>query len=677
MKKIDLHIHTSPSSFERNFNFSIDTLKEYVDVNKLNIIAITNHNLFDKEQFENITSLVNCTVLPGVEIDIESSHMLVIAPKDKIEELNNSCSLLSNYIKSESDSISYSDFISIFSNYRDYILIPHIKKNPSMKSTTIEKFGEILNIGEVKSAKKFESTKKEETFYAPVLFSDIRMEDVYKNDKGIYDFPSKNTYVDINTDEFSVLKNALSDKNKVFLSENKKADEFSYLSDGTTASTKLNVIIGKRSSGKTYNLKHIYSSKDNKDDNIKYIEQFSLTGKSEESKFKDLVKEEQQKIISNYLEPLRKLTDRVLNINNEELNNIDKYLTSLKEFATNQSLQDSYSKTKLFNEVKYDFLDNFDTKKVINALSVVLDSEHNEDLINKYIDKKQIITLINELVDRRRNEYLEYKLKQKTDSIVTIIKDKLTSKSSMVNVSEVNLYEAAKELILVDKYNSLINKLKTRNNICELDVYRFKLIVEKNKFSSVGDVKHELSTSTGLNTQFTKYYETNPFEFIKSLETAGIDRSILYKSLISFNVKVINEQGNELSGGERAEYNLLREIKGSDNYDILLLDEPEASFDNPFIKDYIIEIIKEISNKTTVFITTHNNSLGMLMKPNKIIYTANEDNTFKVYTAEFGSKHLTTVNNESKISYDTIMEVMEAGVDAYEKRREIYETIKD
>ena len=119
----------------------------------------------------------------------------------------------------------------------------------------------------------------------------------------------------------------------------------------------------------------------------------------------------------------------------------------------------------------------------------------------------------------------------------------------MVNVSEVNLFEAAKELILVDKYNSLINKLKTRNNICELDVYRFKLIVEKNKFSSVGDVKHELSTSTGLNTQFTKYYETNPFEFIKSLETAGIDRSILYNYLISFNVKVINEQGNEFSGG--------------------------------------------------------------------------------------------------------------------------------
>ena len=113
------------------------------------------------------------------------------------------------------------------------------------------------------------------------------------------------------------MKQALSDKNKVFISENKKADEFSYLPDGTTASTKLNVIIGKRSSGKTYNLEHIYSSKDNRSENIKYVPQFSLTGKSEESKFKELVKDEQQRIISNYLEPLRKLTDRILDIDND------------------------------------------------------------------------------------------------------------------------------------------------------------------------------------------------------------------------------------------------------------------------------------------------------------------------------------------------------------------------
>ena len=65
------------------------------------------------------------------------------------------------------------------------------------------------------------------------------------------------------------------------------------------------------------------------------------------------------------------------------------------------------------------------------------------------------------------------------------------------------------------------------------------------------------------------------------------------------------------------------------------------------------------------------------MKPNKLIYTANEDNVFKVYTGEFGSKTLSTVNNDSIMSYDTIMEVMEAGSEAYNERRNIYETFEN
>ena len=70
MKKIDLHIHTSSSEYERSIIFSMDTIIEYVEFNKLDIIAITNHNHFDKQQFELIESSLNCVVYPGVEIDI-------------------------------------------------------------------------------------------------------------------------------------------------------------------------------------------------------------------------------------------------------------------------------------------------------------------------------------------------------------------------------------------------------------------------------------------------------------------------------------------------------------------------------------------------------------------------------------------------------------------------------
>lgn len=667
LKKIDLHIHTSPSNYERNFNFSLDKLKEYVAKTQLDIIAITNHNHFNKEQFELISSNLNCSVYPGVEVDLESSHILVIFPKDKIDELEIACNILVGKINSENDSITFDEFVSIFPNYRDYILIPHIKKDPAMKTITLEKFNGTIKTGEVKSAKKFEVTKKDNNSLVPVFFSDVRAEDILDN------FPTKYTYVDIISDEYGILKNALCDKTKVFISSNKNNEEFAFLPDGTLASTKLNVIMGKRSSGKTYNLKQINNSEDT--NNIKFVTQFSLTGKSEEEKFKELTEKEQETVINDYLKPLKKLVDTALEIDETSDTELENYLNTLKEHATNQYLQDSYSKAKLFNETEFSFLDNLDTRKVINAITVILDSKHNADIIEKYLSKNSLISLLKELIENRKKEYLEYKLKKETDNTVKVIKRKLNSKSSMISISEVDFYKAFKNKTIKDKFNHFVNKLKVEKSIYNLDIYRFKLFINKKPFKNVQELKNKLKTTVALADTFRTYDE--PYDFIHQLSNLGIPKSNIYKSLLDFDIKVMNEKGNELSGGERAEYNLLREIKGSEQYDILLLDEPEASFDNPFIKDYIIDIIKSISQKTTVFITTHNNSLGVLIRPDKLIYTSCDEDGFKVYTGEFGSKNLTTVNGDSIISYDTILNVMEAGEQAYKERSQIYESFKN
>lgn len=668
MKKVDLHIHTSSSNYEREITFSLDKMIEYVNKNKLDIIAITNHNHFNREQYELISNRLDCTIYPGVEVDIESSHLLVIFPNDKLEELEISCSSLSSRIQSENDSITFEEFINFFPNYKDCILIPHIKKDPAMKTTTLEKFNGVIKTGEVKSAKKFEITKKDENSLVPVFSSDVRIEEE------LNDIPARYTYLDINSTEYNVIKNALCDRNKVFLSNNKKADEFAFLNDGTLASTKLNVIMGKRSSGKTYNLKQIYLSNDN--NNIKFVKQFSLTGNSEEETFEKLISEEQQSVIHEYLSPLRKFVDTMLDIDNSSSEELEKYLTSLKEYATSQSLQDAYSKARLFNEIEFAFLDNYDTKKVINAITVLLDSKHNEMIIEKYVSKKKLKQLLNELILKRENEFLEYKLKKETDRIVNLIKGKLTSKSSMISISNVNFYKVQKDRILINEFNKICNKIKQETIIYDLNVYRFYLSIIRKSFKNAQEVKHRLKTNLPIANIYNDKYDDS-YNYIHELFNVGVPKADIYKTLINFDVKVINEKGNQLSGGERAEYNLLREIKGSEQYDILLLDEPEASFDNPFIKDYIIDIIKDISQKTTVFITTHNNSLGVLINPNKLIYTSNDEDEFKVYTGEFGSKNLTTVNGDSIISYDTIMEVMEAGTDAYDERRQIYESFKN
>lgn len=54
MKRCDLHIHTIKSLSDREFVYDRSVLIDYVEKTKLEVIAITNHNLFDYNQFLDI-----------------------------------------------------------------------------------------------------------------------------------------------------------------------------------------------------------------------------------------------------------------------------------------------------------------------------------------------------------------------------------------------------------------------------------------------------------------------------------------------------------------------------------------------------------------------------------------------------------------------------------------------
>lgn len=84
MKKVDLHIHTISTIKDRSFTFDINVLEDYVQSQQIDVIAITNHNVFDRNQYEQIcVKLTNTIVLPGIEIDIDGGHTLFIADSDK------------------------------------------------------------------------------------------------------------------------------------------------------------------------------------------------------------------------------------------------------------------------------------------------------------------------------------------------------------------------------------------------------------------------------------------------------------------------------------------------------------------------------------------------------------------------------------------------------------------
>ena len=68
MKKIDLHIHTKSTSSDSAFIFDLDRLKEYISNTHIDAIAVTNHNVFDIEQYKLIRDSISIPIFPGIEI---------------------------------------------------------------------------------------------------------------------------------------------------------------------------------------------------------------------------------------------------------------------------------------------------------------------------------------------------------------------------------------------------------------------------------------------------------------------------------------------------------------------------------------------------------------------------------------------------------------------------------
>ena len=669
MKKIDLHIHTATTLKDEEFNFDLNTLKKYITDTHLDIIAITNHNYFDKSQFDVIRDSIDIDVLPGMEVDIENAHLLVIGDNNKIDELETASKFISSKIIDENSYISFEEFKSAFPNYKDYILIPHYMKKPKIQETTIKKFSGLIKCGEVPNSKKFLKIIKDETKLIPVVFSDFRPDK--KNP-----FPNKYTYIDVDGSEFDNIRCAIEDRNKVFISKDNAAEKIEYLPNGATISSKLNIIMGTRTSGKTYNIEKIKNTFD--EDSCLYVPQFSLIGDAEESKFQSLIKKECSEISYGFFENFKPLVTRILSFNiNDKEEEICQQLDSLKEYAKNANI-DEFSRTKIFSEFNYYIDERQDAHNLINALKKVYCNEWNKDIVEKYINNNSIEELLNVLVERRKEEKKKIELQKYTNLLVDKLKELLDKESSANAPESLNLINYFKYKKIIEKVNNLFIRLKVENEISTQKLALFDVKVKSRRFNTVAEMKDIFKSKISLKESFDDYYKKDYlYDYVWSLHDKGLTIDQIINLILYVEYDVKNELGENPSGGEKAEFNLLKEIKNASRYDVLLIDEPEASFDNPFINENIVSLIKKISQKTTVCITTHNSTLAMMLNPDRIIFTENIKGNHKVYYGTMGDKSFKSVSGEEIISYDKILDVLEAGKDIYDEKGRKYESFRN
>lgn len=164
-------------------------------------------------------------------------------------------------------------------------------------------------------------------------------------------------------------------------------------------------------------------------------------------------------------------------------------------------------------------------------------------------------------------------------------------------------------------------------------------------------------------------------------EIECINNAEIYKFFITVDYRILNEYGLEVSGGEQSEYNLLNSIQDARNYDMLLIDEPESSFDNIFLKDDVNTLLKDLAEEMPVVVVTHNNTIGGSIHPNYVIYTektiVDEKPVFRIYYGYPTDKTLKSKTGKEIENYAIQLDSLEAGQTAYIERNKTYENLKN
>lgn len=148
-------MHTVSTISDADFTFSLSKLCEYISTAKLDAIAITNHDMFDLEQFYQIDSAVDCVVFPGIEINLDNGHVLLISENQDLEDFQLKTMEVTKRIRNIGDSISTSDLHEIFGDLNKYLIIPHYDKKPSLSKRSLSELSDYISVGEVDSPKKF------------------------------------------------------------------------------------------------------------------------------------------------------------------------------------------------------------------------------------------------------------------------------------------------------------------------------------------------------------------------------------------------------------------------------------------------------------------------------------------------------------------------------------------
>lgn len=676
-KKIDFHIHTVSSIKDSDFTFSLDWLRSYVETTELDAIAITNHDLFDESNFKEISeALPNIKVYPGIELTLDIGHVNIVFPYDCVDNLSLFSQWLSEIHQNQTNSIACQELCEKLPCWNKGIYIFELGKSKGVKEIP-DIFKEVVCVGGVSNQLRFNIAKNNPDSIVPCLFSDAHATDQDSNNRNdILKLQNKQTYLQIDSCEFEDIKRCLRDRSKISITKENLKGAINI--DGVNISSGLNLVVGKRGTGKTHFLNRI---KETIEDEYYEIKQFE-TARADEY-IEQQRKEQGLTAISLWQNKYKNEFSKIktyLKDTGAELNDIEKFLVDVKRFATEMARSKSSQKYSLFQETEFELSNIEYISTALTNIKDVIEKDEVWELLSNAVQKKNnFIEVYSEL----RDIYLRYnrdnELKKKVNEIMGDVKSTVAARTGIPKIQECSINKVIHKYQLEKKIADFLKRIIVETPMKNDRLHGYQIQVNLVPYESASQFLEEIEKQEAVNNDLIKPYRDKDFiTFLKNLKQKSFyNESNFAEYLVRKEVKLLDSEGSPASGGQAVGFALMLRLNEAKNKPVILIDEPESSLDNAYIKTELNKALKELAKNSMVVVITHNSTLGALLEPDYLIITSKKDKEYSIMSGEFSSSKIRDINGNEEKSYNKFVEAMEAGEKSYIKKGAVYANLKN
>jgi len=677
---------------------------------EVGIIAITNHNVFDLNQYTEIKARVGneVQVWPGIELDIleegSRGHLLVIVSPTRARDFSAAVDKFTKGFGADVFTATIEGVLETFDLFHPLYVAHYKQKKPNLSDDALGKLMEgtenprcvIKEVTNAISAGVYISHG-----YASIYGSDVQ--DWAKYGEFSRELPDLRLPVE-SFEHFCLLLekdpttiNTLLDKKTSEDLELSPFDDDSILK--IRAFNDINVVFGPKGTGKSCILKAIAKHyADNGLDAKVYKSASDRLGVLFDIKGKNLTID---------LNPfgINYCTDQVSDLRASievGVTNLSRYVTHFAAKNSNKNAKKLLIKNISPEEesgARRDFIDFQKALKTTKAFSEFLAENAS---VQKELSKDehlQITRILSELLERlsKRNwsSFSAWKEICFLNSAIKGFRAEVERKTgSPANPTTPGFRDYA------------LNRIKIAANAAEImKNVGTRIPMQKECIGSLGSSKGELEFRTEFEFQrgdvtdssflsLTTAKKTTQKEFIKCvrdiLKRAYADDLFQYIAKLNAiedveEIKTVNEllmfkRYFALAGvpylpssGEESMVMLQKEL-GTDK-EVYILDEPERSLGNEYINDVIVPLIKERARAgKKIFISTHDANIAVRTLPYSSIYRCHGQEGYSTYLGNPFSNNLVNLDDErDQLDWKKIsMRTLEGGEEAFGERGKIY-----